>query len=349
MADLDGVGYVPFDTSNAPPEQSFFLPDDTKIRVSESDDKIDVYLSGKPVAVFERQSRKLPTSFPVGVVNDDRVAETAVLLLRATSQITLASQDLWAVLYALWIRRTTEDLVPISFDQDTLQNAEELKSYLILTGLGFAPKEQGVELDVLLVRASFWQGAGTSPERHWLRSPVPNSAISTTPFPFFTSFTRSTNVCTTHPMRPPKPPPGSVLYARYIFTLGEMLTLVHINANDPKHFEAYMRWQNSDRVNAGWKERGPEEHHRQYLADRLTDPHIMGFLVIWDGKLAGYGEMSWVKEDHMSTFVGGLGDYDQGKSACKVFVTFEASCLTTLTLRHALSVWGGSVPRPSQM
>lgn len=65
-------------------------------------------------------------------------------------------------------------------------------------------------------------------------------------------------------------------------------------------------------VNVGWRERGPDEKHRAYLADRLADPHIMGFVVKWNGELAGYGEMAWVKEDPMGTYVGGLGDYDQG-------------------------------------
>jgi N5-hydroxy-L-ornithine N5-transacylase len=70
----------------------------------------------------------------------------------------------------------------------------------------------------------------------------------------------------------------------------------------------------SNSVNIGWRERGPDEKHRAYLADRLADPHIMGFVVKWNGQLAGYGEMAWVKEDPMGTYVGGLGDYDQGRS-----------------------------------
>jgi len=149
--------------------------------------------------------------------------------------------------------------------------------------------------------------------RHWLRSPVAHPSLSPLcPFPFFESFTRGEHVLTTHPRRPPKPAPGSVLYARYVCAVGQMLTFTHIDGSNPRHFEAYQRWQNSDRVNVGWREKGPEEKHRAYLANRLADPHIMGFIVEWDGELAGYGEMSWVKEDPMSTYVGGLGDYDQG-------------------------------------
>ena len=151
-----------------------------------------------------------------------------------------------------------------------------------------------------MIRASFWQGAGASLARHWLRSPIAHPSLSPLcPFPFFESFTRGEHVLTTHPRRPPKPAPGSVLYARYICAVGQMLKFTHIHASNPQHFEAYQRWQNSDRVNVGWREKGPEEKHRAYLADRLADPHIMGFIVEWDGEFAGYGEMSWVKEDPM--------------------------------------------------
>ncbi len=103
-----------------------------------------------------------------------------------------------------------------------------------------------------------------------------------------------------------------MIYSRYIACLGELLTFTHIDASSPAHFEAYTRWQNSDRVNVGWREKGDDEHHRAYLKDRLADLHIMGFIVSWNGEAAGYGEMSWVKEDPMGTYVGGLGDYDQG-------------------------------------
>lgn len=103
-----------------------------------------------------------------------------------------------------------------------------------------------------------------------------------------------------------------MIYSRYIACLGELLAFTHIDASNPAHFEAYTRWQNSDRVNVGWREKGDDEHHRAYLKDRLADPHIMGFIVSWNGEAAGYGEMSWVKEDPMGTYVGGLGDYDQG-------------------------------------
>jgi hypothetical protein len=146
-------------------------------------------------------------------------------------------------------------------------------------------------------------GAGAPRSRSWLQAHVPSVSdfgpLASTAFPHTISFTRSDDppVLTTHPLRPPKPAPGAVLYSRWVHSVKQHLTLTHIDANNPEHFEAYCRWQNSDRVNVGWREKGDEAHHRKYHAGRLADPHIMGFLVAWDGELAGYGEASFNKED----------------------------------------------------
>jgi hypothetical protein len=54
-----------------------------------------------------------------------------------------------------------------------------------------------------------------------------------------------------------------------------MLKFTHIDASNPRHFEAYQRWQDSERVNVGWRKKGPEEEHRAYLADRLADQDMV--------------------------------------------------------------------------
>lgn len=180
--------------------------------------------------------------------------------------------------------------------------------HVIEVGLGFAsPTETDL---VLLDRNAFWQGAGAPTHLHWLQTPFPSNGF----FPYILAFTQSTSppVLATHPLRPPKPAPGSVVYSRYVFSCSQHLELVHIDASNPQRFEAYCRWQNSDRVNHGWREKGPEEKHRKYIEDKNADPHAMGVLVLWDDVPAGYGEMVWSKEDGMAAFVGGLGNYDQG-------------------------------------
>ncbi|KAF5368095.1 hypothetical protein D9758_004465 [Tetrapyrgos nigripes] len=300
----------------APLEQTFTLPDKSTVRSTESDGSIHVFLSGSetPVLRFTPHPSRILRTSPHGIVNNNRaVTSPAVTLESAASSPTeVSTDDIWSALYTLWIRRTENEVLPIILSSASFTNASTILTYLTHTGLAFCPPDAQNEFELLFIRAAFWQGAGAPVSKHWLRTMVPHPSISSFPFPFHTSFTRGEHVLTTHPLRPPKPAPGSVIYSRYIFTLGEQLTFTHIDANNSEHFAAYTKWQNSERVNVGWREKGPDEKHRQYLADRLADPHIMGFIVAWNGEFAGYGEMSWVKEDPMGTYVGGLGDYDQG-------------------------------------
>lgn len=232
-----------------PAEQTFTLADGVSAHVVQSDNgSVTVSLSGAPLVLFERQDRKIRISL-FGVVNDERAIHAPVLLLKsATGQsATISIDDVWAALYALWIRYQTEEVLPLSLDSNSVANHDEIRRYLTHTGLAFdAPEDDGAH-DLLLVRASLWQGAGAPLSRRWLRTPVPHPSISSFPYPFFTSFTRGPNVLTTHPRRPPKPTPGESLYFRHIFSVGETLEFVHIDANNPEHFDAYARWQNSDR------------------------------------------------------------------------------------------------------
>ena len=232
---------------------------------------------------------------------------------------------LWASIYALWIhpRLREKDLIAI------VVNNETLGEYLRCSGLGvispFSPKASTTTAGLRdaifwLHREAFWQGAGAPDQQTWVRwrpeiTRFPGFGTNVD-FPSQPSFTRRGNVCTIHPVRPPKPAPGTLLYSRYIVELGEQLRIYHIDANNPVHFEHYARWQNSDRVNAGWRERGPDEHHRKYLATQLADPHTMSCVFEWDGQLAGYMEIGFVKEDNVTCFIGSncniiVGEHDQ--------------------------------------
>lgn len=92
-------------------------------------------------------------------------------------------------------------------------------------------------------------------------------------------------------------------------------------------------------MNHGWREKGDDEHHRKYIEEKLRDKHSMGFLVAWDGEFAGYGECGYVKEDHMGTFVGGLGDYDQGM-LWELLVSLKLTTILTMTLAgQGLTSW----------
>ncbi|KAH8830059.1 acyl-CoA N-acyltransferase [Flagelloscypha sp. PMI_526] len=363
--------------------QDFVLPDGlTWVRSAvQTDGTVNVYAplqtsSAAPPTVTiapDSASRSLRIS-PYGIVNDDR-AETSVVLNILGDSLDLST--FWAVLYAIHLRYATPnpesfvELIPLSIAG--LSNRTQLYEYVTHTGLAFAPLPQSVSpeyvpvsvfdasdpedapekdgvyrWDILFVSSAFFQGAGAPPEFHFLRVPTPGPTLSpymTNVFPKTTVMTRRANdgIFTVHPLRPPKPKAGTIIYQRYINSLSPtsaspsekdaanpkstsypLLTLQIIDPSNPDHFDRYCAWQNSDRVNEGWKERGDEDHHRQYLRGMLKDPHSMPVLVSWSdptvdklGERAplepvGYAEISYVKEDRVGIFTGGLGDWDQG-------------------------------------
>ncbi|KAI3396008.1 hypothetical protein diail_579 [Diaporthe ilicicola] len=270
-----------------------------------------------------RQTRVSPA-----MVNDDRAEVAQVLRLKlnldesnsAAQPEDVIFQLVWASIYALWLHpeHRDDDIIAISVE------SARVGEYLRCTGLGiispFCRSESDSDVIYWLQREAFWQGAGAPDNQHWLQSrpeasfPGFNSRLGV--FPSQLGFTRKGNVCTVHAVRPPKPRPGTLVYSRFILDIGQQLQIHHIDASDPVHFEAYKRWQNSDRVNAGWQERGPDEKHRAYLASQLADQHSMSCVFSWDGELAGYCELGWVKEDNAACFFGAqcnvvVGEHDQ--------------------------------------
>ncbi len=284
-------------------------------------------------------SDEAQTRISPAMVNDDRAQfDTLFHLQLLGATVDAASpfsaevpnyqlMQAWAAVYALWLHpdHRDNDLIAISVENS------HLGEYLRCTGLGvispFSPTpaaDAAGDWDKTIYwlhREAFWQGAGAPDAQHWLQS-----RPEVTSFPGFNGtlgvfasqigFTRKGNVCTVHPVRPPKPKPGTVVYSRFVADLGQQLQIMHIDAANPVHFETYKRWQNSDRVNAAWKERGPDEHHRAYLAAQLADPHTMSCIFSWDGELAGYTELGYVKEDNAACFFGAgcgitVGEHDQ--------------------------------------
>jgi hypothetical protein len=160
-----------------------------------------------------------------------------------------------------------------------------------------------LENEILLLRSSFWQGAGSpfGPRPVWLpvndnssRQPLhtfpllPATQIITTKFP-------SARVHTLHPVRPAKPTPGSLIYSRYIPHLDEHFSMVALDYKDPEHLNLFHIWQNDPRVAAGWNESGTIEHHTKYLKDLHEDPHVLTILAKFDDTPFAYFEVYWGK------------------------------------------------------
>jgi len=160
-----------------------------------------------------------------------------------------------------------------------------------------------LENEILLLRSSFWQGAGSpfGTRPVWLpvndnssRQPLhtfpllPATQTITTKFP-------SARVHTLHPIRPAKPTPGSLIYSRYIPHLGEHFSMVALDYKDPEHLNLFHIWQNDPRVAAGWNESGTIEHHTKYLKDLHEDPHVLTILAKFDDTPFAYFEVYWGK------------------------------------------------------
>ncbi|TFK29150.1 hypothetical protein FA15DRAFT_664473 [Coprinopsis marcescibilis] len=236
--------------------------------------------------------------------------------------------DFWTVIYAFFTLYHEQEYVPISIS--TLQNAPEISNYLITTGLGrLYPSKRlnhqdlpDVDREHYLDRSAFWQGGGIAGyhDRFWIPNPRPV-------YPQVMGFTRKENVIAKHPVRPPKPQPGEVLYRRWCSAVGQMLELTYFDidgVSDPpqesqggvsRHMAAFHRWHNDERVNSAWGEKGGLETHRDYVRGVLADPHCLPCMFSWDGDLMGYVEVVFSKEDHSAPyfpFNDPPGEWDRG-------------------------------------
>ncbi|EJD04589.1 uncharacterized protein FOMMEDRAFT_28247 [Fomitiporia mediterranea MF3/22] len=218
--------------------------------------------------------------------------------------------DLWASIYALWTLLHAQEVIPITFkNASTSKNSIE---YLIQSGLARRALDPSVP-ELFLSRVTFWQGAGTGPAWNnphgWLRY-----SLDYVPFPHTQSFTRSPTVITQHPLRPPKPPAGASVYSRFCKPIGKTLKFHMINLEDEGDMDAFHKWMNDPRVNAGWGEAGDEEKHRRYVKGVCEDPGVLPLVMSWDDEKMGYAELVWIKENHVATYVPGIGaqDYDRG-------------------------------------
>ncbi|CAP93056.1 hypothetical protein E8E15_003209 [Penicillium rubens] len=171
-------------------------------------------------------------------------------------------------------------------------------------------------------RSSFWQGAGspfgTRPAwvsdpgiYSYMRKPLseypcrPRQHTVTTGFP-------ERRVHALHPVRPPKPSPGSCIYSRYIPHLDEFFSVYALDYTNEEHLGLFNKWQNDPRVAQGWNETGTLEQHREYLRKIQEDPHQIAVLAKFNDTFFSYHEIYWAKEDHLGAYYD-AGDWDRGR------------------------------------
>lgn len=231
---------------------------------------------------------------------------------------SISVADAWGVMNVFHTIYHTQENVPIVLSASpAFANSDELTRYLIHSGLARRrhvlpgmpqPGERGdTEEDVLfLLRQAFWQGAGMAGfhARGWLRASVDQLPGS---FPYSLSITRTPLVIAGHPLRPPKPAQGEMVYKRWIPSIGEMFEIVAFDLGADRdvvegreheaseHLQLLHKWHNTDRVNRAWGDRGPIEKHRDYVRKLWRDPAAYPVILLWDGKPFGYAEFAWFK------------------------------------------------------
>lgn len=220
--------------------------------------------------------------------------------------------QIWNVVHAIYLAHPTNEYFRLNLSgpgKDTVRNE------LLCTGLGVEhpqprlPKDktnpQSGEGELLILRSSFWQGAAspTGPRPIWVAGegtdahlrkpsaqypPMPENYTITNKFPDEPVYTR-------HPVRRPKPHPGSIVYSRWIPETGMHFSLEAVNWEDDEHLRLFNKWQNDPRVAKGWNETGTLEQHREYLRKLHVDPHVLCLFGRFDETRFAYYELYWAK------------------------------------------------------
>lgn len=285
---------------------TFLLPDRTKVNIVQLDTlRAQILVDNVPVCTYQSLDRTAALLLSaVSTPYEDaatHVPRYPVLEIHPPSTRPVSLQDAWTIIYALFVRHHERETIPITLSPE-INNSTDFYQYILHSGLGrTAPSKQAEVDDVFLSRAAFWQGAGIHGyhARGWLPPSSNLTRYAASPFPLVQSFTRTPLVIAAHPLRPPKPLPGQMLYRRYCTTVGETLEFTYFNVGEEgqvtPHLEAFHKWHNDDRVNSGWNERGSLEQHRQYVHGVLNDPGVLPIMMSWNGELMGYLELVYIK------------------------------------------------------
>lgn len=256
-------------------------------------------------------------------------------LQQASSEQILAT--IWVQLYVMMSLLPSEEAFNVALGPQRLDSHVDVAKLLIGAGLAIKhPIKSAVaetnNSTVLCPRDSFWQTVYPFRQSPWLLNPSSMGALSTG-LPHPTSYTIDRNVY--HPQRPTKNiSTDGPVYTRYVLELGEILTFEIASSKDDEFVKLFTKWQNSDRVNEGWRQKGSEADHKRYLEQVEESEGTIGLIGKWDGQPWGYLEIYWAKESNIGPFYN-AGDYDRGFHALVGEEKFRGP--------HRVRTWMGSV------
>lgn len=111
----------------------------------------------------------------------------------------------------------------------------------------------------------------------------------------------------THPLRPPKPHPESLLYSRFLphlTTQSDRPAYFKLSTCTMKYLPILHAWMNDPRVDKFWMEKGTLEQHQQFIEGRTKDEHVLPVIGSYSNlteegetpdEPAVYAEIYWVK------------------------------------------------------
>jgi hypothetical protein len=210
--------------------------------------------------------------------------------------------QMWLIAYALVsLHPLVEHLRVVFSGKDSDSTAQDLYTTGLFHAHPRASDSSAPHDGHLLLRGTFWQGAASpfgaravwAPQLDATGKPITNRYP---PFPFQNAPTTQFPALprhTSHPVREPKPEPGSVIYSRWIPHLKEHFTMIAVDYTNPDHLNLFHNWQNDPRVAAGWNETGTLDEHREYLRKLHEDPHVLTMFAAFDDILFAYFEVYW--------------------------------------------------------
>ncbi|KAF1997709.1 siderophore biosynthesis protein [Amniculicola lignicola CBS 123094] len=246
--------------------------------------------------------------------------------------------QVWNVIHAIYLAHPTHEYFRLTL---LGERNYMVRDELLSTGLGIEhpkPKYLGgnptVSAELLILRSAFWQGSASpmGPRPIWVVGDGTDSHLQKplTEYPIMPENFQITNrfpeepIYTRHPIRRPKPFPGSIAYSRYIPEIDAHFSLEVLNWEDQEHLELFNKWQNDPRVAAGWNETGTLEEHRHYLRKLHFDPHVLCLFGRFDNSRFAYYELYWAKEDHYGAHYDAQ-NYDRGRHSLVGDPSFRGS------------------------